>query len=397
MEIMKQNERAAAPRSTRRAPERSSRTLGKAGLAVTCVLTAALEEPAIELQSPVAADWKARADRLYADWPKQHAVFSRAGRIGPTQPGQIDSGGVLAACERFLGVIALHPPTLPCHGVSHTIRVMAHAIRLARRDELDELDTARLLLAAAAHDLGRLRLHRDGELRHADVSAVLLEDMQAQLYLDPAIFRPVQHAVLMHSARRVDLRPLRPRVIDDVRSADKLDAIDEIGFVRALLYQGANEGIHLRPAVGDKGGVLVGWWKNIEHPESVSISRRERHLIGLARGRARRIGEGIGTFAGPPELLAARFAAVVRAVEPDANRAAYARTRERLESLPLIARTNWSGLLGALGPQIESLEQRRIATLRRTAAGPRPDLATFAKLVLRASAQVQRSGADLVA
>jgi HD superfamily phosphodiesterase len=359
-------------------------------MSFTQSLSAALEEPAIEAHTAAAVGWKARADALYAAWPQQYVALPRPAR-------DLDVPALVRTCDRFLGAIAAHPPELPCHGAAHTIRVMSHAIRLARRDELEPLDRARLLLAATTHDLGRLRLPRDGELRHADVSAVLLEDLRGELDLGPALFRPVQHAVLMHSARRRDARPIRPRVIDDVRSADKLDAIDEIGFVRALLYQGANERIHLRPIVGDGAGVLVGWWRNIEQIEKVSISRRERHLISRARTRARRIGEGIKAFEGPPELLRSRFLAAARLVEPDANRAALSRTLDRLAGLPRRAQANWSGLLGALVLEIESLESRRLAPLTRTAAGPQPDLALFANLVLTWSRKIELAGHDLVA
>jgi len=348
-----------------------------------------LDSLPIELGGTAAAAWKARADGLYAAWPSERAGLRVSNQV-------FDPAVMLRATDRILGAIAAHPPVLPCHGVTHTIRVLSHALRIARRDELDPTDSWRLLLAAASHDIGRLLLHRDGDLRHADVSAVILEDLRDELNLAPEIFLPARHAVLMHSAKRVDLRPIRPRVIDDVRSADKLDALDEIGFVRAILYQGANQKIALAPTVGSRATVLYGWWKNIESIEAVSVSHRERRLISAARARSRRIGQQITLFSGPPERLGATFLAVTRLVEPDANRAAIAQTLERLEQLPQAIQANWTGLLTAVLVEIQRLEARRLSDLSLVQDGPRADLAPLASLVLRWSRRAERTGRDLV-
>lgn len=339
-------------------------------------LRAAVQRQAIILDSAEASAWKAQADTLFAAWPTTLAAIDRQ-----SIAGEAEVQGTLAVIEDILRVIAEHPPALPCHGVTHTVRVLSHALRIARRDELTTLGALRLMLAAAGHDLGRLLLQQDGVLRHADVSAVLFETLDIPL---PApIVLPARHAVLSHSAKRADYRPIHPRVIDDLRSADKLDALDEIGFIRAMIYQGANHAVDIRPRVDGGVTVLYGWWKNIEHIEPVSISARERWLIGQARERSRRIGREIHSFRAPAETLRLRFNEAVALVEPDANPQALNQTLQRLEALGPRQRANWAGLLTAIVAEVRRHEQRRLVDLDLIASNGRPDLAPFAALLLR--------------
>jgi HD superfamily phosphodiesterase len=351
-----------------------------------------LTRPIIELGSPAAAVWKARADELYARWPTDKAAL----RDDP----DLDEAALVVATEKVveaaLAVIAAHPPALPCHGVTHTIRVLSHGLRIARRDGLSTLDAMRLELAAATHDLGRLLLHYDGDLRHADVSAVLIEELRPYLGLPDSVVLPARHAVLMHSARRTDHKPIVHRVIDDVRSADKLDALDDIGFIRAVIYQGPNHAVDIRPHVNSDAVVLYGWWKNIEHVEPVLISRTERYLIAQARKRSRAIGESIKDFSAPADTLTSRFLEAVALVEPDANRFALARTLARLERLPRTQRATWAGLLTTIVAEVRRLEAVRLEDLDIVANNGRPDLAPLARRLLRWSHRVQETGADMV-
>lgn len=352
-----------------------------------------LTRPILELGSPAAAQWKARADALYARWPAELAAMDP--EVGMTDQELVER--TEAVVEAALAVIAAHPPALPCHGVTHTIRVLSHGLRIARRDGLSTLDAMRLELAAATHDLGRLLLHYDGALRHADVSAVLLDELREFIPLPDTLLLPARHAVLMHSARRDDYRPLSPRVIDDVRSADKLDALDDIGFIRAVIYQGPNHAIDIRPKVGSDAAVLYGWWKNIEHVEPVLISRTERYLIAQARKRSRQIGETIHDFSAPADTLPSRFLEAAALVEPDANRFALARTLARLERLPRTQRSTWAGLLTTIVAGVRRLEDRRLEDLNVVANNGRPDLVPMARRLLRWSVRAQTMGADMVA
>lgn len=352
-------------------------------------LAIALDRPAIVPDSDEALDWRARADILYAGWPAELAS------LPPFEPKAADVAATMAAIEVVLEAIAAHPPALPCHGVTHTIRVLSHSLRIIRRDRLSTADALRLQLAAALHDLGRLLLHRDQDgLRHADISAVLFESLRDSLSLPPGLTVPVRHAVLLHSAKRLDFEPVIPRVIDDLRSADKLDALDEIGFVRAMLYQGSNDVVSIRPQVG-KARVLYGWWKNIERIEPVLVSRSERDLIDRARERSRRIGDAIGSFKAPPETLEARFWDAVAAVEPDANREASERTLARLYELPRPERAVWAGLLTAIVAEVHRLEDLRLRDTAAATRSTRPEVAALASLLLAWSHRVGRLAEDL--
>jgi hypothetical protein len=351
-----------------------------------------LDRPAIELGTAEADVWRLAADRLYERWPAENAEIEALGHL---EDSDID---VLPVVDAFLSEIAARPPALPCHGVTHTVRVLSHAGRIAERDRLDRRDTARLLLASAGHDVGRLLLHRDGLLRHADVSAILFESLRPDMGIPDDITIPARQAILMHSARRDDHLPVRPRVIDDVRSADKLDALDEIGFMRAVLFTGPDENVSIRPIVSEYSGraVLYGWWKNVIRVEPVLVSPRERRLIARARERSRVIGNSISSYSGPIDEMGQRFIEAVRIVEPDANREAVAATLGRLEALSNRERKIWSGLFAAIITAVGRLEARRIADLEDLTEG-RDDLAALARLLLAWSEHIEKAGLDLAA
>ena len=351
-----------------------------------------VDRPAIEPASSEALAWRSAADALYVRWGDE------VDHLDARRPISVDDPSftrVIETIEHLLMAIAAHPPALPCHGVAHTIRVLSNALRIVRRDRLDTADLLRLSLAAAAHDMGRLLLHLDtDDLRHADVSAVLLENVREQIDLTDSMFIPVRHAVLMHSARRPDHRIAAHRVIDDVRSADKLDAIDEIGFIRAILYQGSNSLVAIDPVVGPRAVVLYGWWKNIIKEEPVTASRSEKKIIDRARERSRRLGNGISAYRAPADSLPERFSEAVALVEPDANRESIAATLDRLMALPPNRRANWAGLLTTVVANVRRHEACRIDSLTAAANG-REDIAPLARLLLAWSHRIAQAGNDL--
>ena len=182
---------------------------------------------------PIEADfslWRTRAGALHADWLATAPTLRD--QVLPSAQSEL----VVALVKDILAVVERHPSLAPGHGVGHVRRVVAHGMILALGEGLESPDTARLLLACAAHDLGRLILTQDcPELRHAEVSGVLVEEhlRGALMPLGPSIFLPVREAVLMHTYVPPD-EQLYFRVLDDVRICDGLDCNGTgAGFVRS--------------------------------------------------------------------------------------------------------------------------------------------------------------------
>lgn len=291
--------------------------------------------------------WRGRASQLGAAWrasgdPRielDAATLARVGEVART----------------IHQVVAGHEPARPGHGPEHAARVEEVAEHLIGLEGLDPLDAARLRLAAPAHDLGRLVAEDDtAALAHAEASAVLLAAVTQELGLPDAIVHPAAYAVLVHS------RPHRgdetaPRVVDDLRTSDKWDAIGPQGLVRSLAYYGRFPERSL--SLGDRaafadGGALHGWWRIVSNFHPIVRSPRMAELA-LVRRRADLALIDVSAAPGDPVELAGR---ALERVEATSDDALFGGLLRRLAVLPPDERARWAGLLGVVLARLEDSE-----------------------------------------
>jgi hypothetical protein len=227
---------------------------------------------------------------------------------------------------------------------------------LALSEGLELADTARLLLACAAHDLGRLKLTQDiPELRHGEVSGVLAQEhlRDALMPLGPSVFLPVRQAVLMHTRAPTD-EQLYFRVLDDVRICDGLDCNGTgAGFVRSAFN--ASAGTNLKADLPDKPlkdlsqatSWLDDWRFRSENQEAplVRLSAWGWAEREFRHGAARELIAAWEDVAGDPAGLVDDFCKLAGVVEPDASLADMDRAARQLVALSDEEQARWTGIL----------------------------------------------------
>ena len=292
--------------------------------------------------------WRARAARLQEEWE------SAAPRLRDRDLTASDIDLVVALVGGILATVERHPSIAPSHGVGHARRVTAHGVLLAASEELGRPDAARLLIAAAAHDLGRLALAQDtGALDHAEVSGVLFETMREALApLPEAVRRASAQAVLAHSRPPAHER-LWFRTLDDIRSCDGLDnGGTGAGFVRCALHGSsfADLGAAL-PAREPDQEVWLDWWRHRSenrNPPRIAASAWARAERDVRDAQARRLIASLPEFDGDPAGMPDAFEELALAVEPDLPSASSDRIRRRLSELPDHEARRWAGALAVV-------------------------------------------------
>jgi hypothetical protein len=253
----------------------------------------------------------------------------------------------------ILEVVAAHPSPAPSHGVGHVRRVVAHGLAIAASEGLAEPDCARLLLAAAAHDLGRLKLIADGpELYHAEVSGLLICELgPAAAALPIAVSAPVRYAVTAHTAIRKETDHWF-RCADDLRAADSLDAIGTgSGLLRHILSDSNFFGLPTRLTLeGSAAGWLSEWrMRSLNDPpyppSRIPWARLER-LTREASGRV--LIADLPSARGETDAWQARFRALVEVCEPDVPPYQVERIITALGALELREIERWAALIATI-------------------------------------------------
>ena len=289
--------------------------------------------------------YRSAAARLQVEWeevaPGLHDIALSDG----------DLDYVVDLVTDILSIIERHPSITPGHGVGHARRVTAHGISLALSEEMSHADAARLLIATAAHDLGRLVLSEDtSDISHAEVSGVLAEELgEALAVLPAAIWRTAQEAILVHTLAPVGER-LWFRVIDDVRTCDGIDNGGVgAGIVRCALNSSseANLGAAL-PTEGLDEKTWLGWWRyrsNNPAPPHIARSAWGRSERSVRNAQGRRLIGILPHLDGDPDSVGPIFRALAFAVEPDMSEYSLERAQRRLLELPGREFRRWAGAL----------------------------------------------------
>jgi len=293
--------------------------------------------------------YRARSAAAAAQWLEVAPSLRDAPLSGPQCAYAAELTGAL------LDLIARHPAATPGHGAGHARRVAAHGIILALSEELGHADTARLLLGAVSHDLGRLVLEGDSsELAHAEVSGLLVNEFAGALApLGAAIGRTVQEAARTHTLAPAGEK-LYFRALDDVRTADGLDAIGVgAGLVRSVIHAATFAELRAELPTSSLANPweervwLDGWRWYSQNPAPPPI---RLSAWGRAERRARTGAGGalirdLPHLSGDAAAMLPDFRALAEVVEPDAAPAALAQLAQRLSELALRERERWAGLL----------------------------------------------------
>ena len=265
---------------------------------------------------PQEAAWSGAANDLLREWSLA------APGLAEVEMSRAQADLALELVFAILEVISDHPSSSPAHGVGHARRTVAYGLAIALSEGLPEPDAARLLLAAAAHDIGRLKLIEDSsELRHAGVSALLLGELApAWADLPVAVSTPVRYAVAAHTF----IAPEGDhwfRAAADLRAADSLDALGTgSGLLRNILHSSSFPDLEARLPLDDSSAGWLGEWRRRSldlppYPRARAPWARFERLNREAAGRA--LLEALPGSRRSPRGLAARLRALVRVVEPD--------------------------------------------------------------------------------
>jgi hypothetical protein len=288
--------------------------------------------------------WGGAIDSLRREWLKRAPVLAEA----DLSRAQVEL--VVDLVFAILDVIARHPSSAPAHGTGHVRRTVAHGLAIALSEGLSEPDAARLLLAAAAHDLGRLKLIEDSpQLRHAGISALLLDELAPALAALPAsIIEPVRYAVAAHTFISPEGDHFF-RAATDLRAADSLDAMGTgAGLLRNILHCSSFPDLSARLPLDDAPDGWLAEWRtrslNIPpYPHSrVPWARLER-LSREATGRA--LLEALPRLSRSPRGFQPRLRSAVRAIEPDVPADQVDRVLAAIESLEPREIERWAQLV----------------------------------------------------
>lgn len=120
------------------------------------------------------------------------------------------------------------------HDWEHTVRVLALALRIGKKEKADLRIVA---YAGLLHDIARRQEDRSGgRICHARQGALLAGKLLRSHSLDETTIDRITHCIQTHRFRG-EQRPLtkEARVLFD---ADKIDAIGAVGLGRAFLFAG---------------------------------------------------------------------------------------------------------------------------------------------------------------
>ena len=123
-----------------------------------------------------------------------------------------------------------------CHDFSHVLRVLANALRIAEKENPDDLDAVRC--GALLHDIARPEeLASGGKCRHAVIGAgKAAEILREYGCRDEAFIQHVSDIVRSHRYRGNDVPvTLEAKIVYD---ADKLDSLGAFGVARAFHFAG---------------------------------------------------------------------------------------------------------------------------------------------------------------
>ena len=248
----------------------------------------------------------------------------------------------------LIDLIGQYPSAIPGHGSGHVRRVVVYGLAMALSEERSILDTARLVLACASHDLGRLCLAQDSEiLSHGAVSALLLGQSTSFAQLPEFLAMPVCRAIQMHTlGSSGEARWFN--VLGDVRAADGLDCVGTgAGVLRSMINASVEEGLSARLPRKPEEQVWLGSWLtyslNMNTPATKTAwNRLERHLRGVA---GRNLAARIPHLVGDPSNLASLLPKLIVHAEPDTLPWQIAHIQTQIMTLPDEEIEHWAGFL----------------------------------------------------
>jgi hypothetical protein len=283
------------------------------------------------------------ADQVFT---QEWAALAPGLKDDPLSKSQI--GAVENLVFELLALIAKYPSAIPGHGSGHIRRVLGYGLAVALSEERSTLDTARLLLACAGHDLGRLCLAQDSKtLGHGAISALLLGQTTAFTQLPPHLNAPVRRAVQWHTLGS----PGEARwfnVLGDVRAADGLDCVGTgAGLLRSIINAGVEKDLSAwLPRTPDEKVWLGSWLTyslNMNTPTTKSAwNRLERHLRGV---EGRNLAARIPQLRGDPAKFASLFKNLVYHAEPDTQAWQLEGMLAQIMALPAEEIERWAGFL----------------------------------------------------
>jgi len=248
----------------------------------------------------------------------------------------------------LIALIAKYPSAIPGHGSGHIRRVVGYGLAVALAEERSTLDTARLLLAGAGHDLGRLCLARDTKaLSHGAISALLLGQSPTFNQLPAYLTAPVRRAVQVHTCGTSGETKWF-NVLDDVRAADGLDCVGTgAGVLRSIINASVEKDLRARLPRKPEEQVWLGSWLtyslNMNTPATKTAwNRLERHLRGVA---GRNLAARIPQLIGDPADLASLFRNLIRHAEPDTQPRQIEQALSQILALPAEEIERWAGFL----------------------------------------------------
>ena len=293
----------------------------------------------------------------------------------------------------LLDLIAKYPSAIPGHGSGHIRRVLGYGLAVALSEERSTLDTARLLLACAAHDLGRLCLAQDSKtLGHGAVSAGLLSQTVSFMQLPTHLTAPVRRAVQWHTLGS----PGEARwfnVLGDVRAADGLDCVGTgAGLLRSIINAGVEKDLSARLPRNPREKVWLASWLtyslNMNTPTTKSAwNRLERHLRGV---EGRNLATRIPQLRGDPAKFALLFTNLVYHAEPDTQPWQLEQMLAQIMALPDEEIERWAAFL-AQARSSYLVETQRLDEILQVAGEMREPLLSTVAERLR-----QHVSADLV-
>jgi hypothetical protein len=314
--------------------------------------------------------WRADADGFFEHWPANLAALSSV----PPALDEETAARVLYAIDAAIVATERHVSPRPGHGSTHLRRLLSWALGIAHNDGLDRLDAIRLLLAAAYADLGWEPVPIDSAaLHHACASAVIFDRVAAQIGLPPAVMVPVRYAILAHSAERPDFDESL-RVVDDVRTTDKLDALGGTGLVRALASFVFDPGIPFLPEGGSAAqpSVLWGWWRVTSNLFPIKASAYGRDCAEDAVDWGYSVlDEAIEHTDASHDITSILFGLIL-AVEGPAPEDCYDRLDARMRDLPSGAYHRWGQIFEETRSRLvdEEMERTRVRDLAQRTGDP---------------------------
>jgi hypothetical protein len=110
------------------------------------------------------------------------------------------------------------------HGLSHTRRVLIHAVALAPAAGLDPVELEALVYAAAWHDIGRTHDGVDPDHGHQSVARIM--DLNLACDLPPEMLEALLFAIEWHATDdELAAHDARLRVLWTLKDADGLDRV----------------------------------------------------------------------------------------------------------------------------------------------------------------------------